>query len=300
MVPGPEFPSTDPVEPMSTLHREQPLRGRSTRAASAILRWGLLLATVAAASGTVFFPDLLRGNAAMNGSARGTALVLLVGAVPLLALGLARLGPGGPASGRREALVPVLVAGATAYCLYNGVMLCFATPFNRLFPAYVAMLGFALWSAFDLVRTAVPLRAPRAPVRAVSGWILVVVVLNTLAWLRGIVPGVVGEDPGEVLRGTGLTTIPTWVQDLALWLPAMSVAAVLLLRAHRWGVLAAGTGLVFWQLSAVGVATDQTFAHVADPTSPVASAGGAWLFAVLFVVGFVPTLALLRRAEVAR
>ena len=72
---------------------------------------------------TIADHGLLRGPAAMNGSARGTALVMAVIAVPVLAIAAVTA-----FKGRVQAWP--LWLGAVAYLLYNGVMLLFGTPYN--------------------------------------------------------------------------------------------------------------------------------------------------------------------------
>jgi hypothetical protein len=75
-----------------------------------------------------------------------------------------------------------------------------------------------------------------------------VVALNTATWLARIIPAVArGGAPGY-LRGTGLTVNVVYVQDLALWLPLLAVAAAWLWR-RRPGLAAgylAGLLLVAW------------------------------------------------------
>ena len=66
-----------------------------------------------------------------------------------------------------------------------------------------------------------------------------VAVLNALAWLAGVIPGLFSDSPA-FLKGTGLTTMPTYVQDLAFWLPLMAVSAVLLWHRQAWGYLLVG------------------------------------------------------------
>jgi hypothetical protein len=181
---------------------------------------------------------------------------------------------------------------------YNAFMFCFATPFNQLFLLYVAMLALASWSLAALLWSLArrPLTT-RIGSRPVAVYIWVIVALNALAWLRTIVPALGNDRPTAFLDGTGLTTNPVFVQDLAFWLPAMGVVGLLLWRAHPWGLLTASAGLVFWQLESVGVACDQWFGHRADPTSTVTSSAAVVMFAVLSVVGLVPTWALLRKVS---
>ncbi len=91
-----------------------------------------------AAGFTLFGQGILRGLPVMNGSARGTALVSLFVAVPLLVGSAMLVG--------RGAVRPLITwLGAAAYLAYNGFMFLFMSPFNSLFLAYAAMFGFAVW-----------------------------------------------------------------------------------------------------------------------------------------------------------
>jgi hypothetical protein len=87
------------------------------------------LAVAAAASSLLTFtiPSLLRGTAVMNGSARGTALVVLLAGVPALACSMLL-------AARGSAAAVITWLGATGFLLYNSLMFVFATPANRLFP----------------------------------------------------------------------------------------------------------------------------------------------------------------------
>ncbi len=178
-------------------------------------RLSAALAAVAAIAGaaTVLVPDVLSGPPAMRGSARGTALVVLVVAVPALFVG-ARLTARGSARGL------LVWLGAAGYLLYNAVMLLFGTPFNRWFLLYAAMLSLSIWTVLalladvDVDRLADRFDA-RLPARALAVYVWVVAGLNALVWLRRVVPAVLGSNPASVLEGTGLTTSPptcrTWL-----------------------------------------------------------------------------------------
>ncbi|HWJ08871.1 MAG TPA: hypothetical protein VNS46_05810 [Nocardioides sp.] len=225
----------------------------------------------------------------MNGSARGTALTMFAVALPVLMLGLATSLQG---STRGHAAL----IGALAYLTYNATLLLYATPFNQLFLTYVALLGLSLWSMVSALIDPRPSLLPGhgLPARGIAAFILTVVGLNALAWLRFVVPDLAEEPPG-FLDGTGLTTNPIYVQDLAVWLPALAVVAVLLWQRRPSGTFLAGAGLFFWLIEAVGVAVDQWFGHRADPASDVATQAGSVLFAVLAAATLVP-LALWLRA----
>ena len=43
---------------------------------------------------------------------------------------------------------------------------------------------------------------------------MIVAVLNTLIWLRTIIPAIRSDTPSSFLHGMGLTISPTFVQDL--------------------------------------------------------------------------------------
>jgi hypothetical protein len=252
------------------------------------------LAAVGTATGIgTLWPGTLNGPAAMNGSAKGTALVVLVVAVPLLLASWWRA-----ATGSLRARAVWL--GAVAYLLYNAVMFCFATPFNRMFLVYVAMLGLAVATlAAGLALTPYARVDERdVPARGVAAYLWTIVALNTALWLSTVVPALYEDPPPEFLDGSGLITFPTFVQDLAFWLPAMAVVGYGLWQRRPWGVFLAPAGLVFWFVEAVGVAVDQWWGSRADPDSTVVSASVVPGFVVLALVTLVPLWFSLRWRQV--
>ena len=71
--------------------------------------------------------------------------------------------------------------------------------------------------------------------------------------------------------GTGLTTNPVYVQDLAVWLPLAAIATWWLWQRSPRGVVLAGAYLAMWALESVSIAVDQWFGARADPLSGVVS-----------------------------
>jgi hypothetical protein len=258
---------------------------RRTRRLSGVLAVAVLVAAVP----TFFVHGVLNGPPVMNGSARGTALTMLVVALPTLLGGLL-------AATRGSVRGRAAMIGALAYVTYNAMLFVYATPFNELFLAYVALLGLAFWSLVSALLDPLPHveASARLPARTIAAFILTVVVLNSAGWLMLVVPDL-AQDPPGFLDGTGLTTNPIYVQDLAIWLPALTIAAVLLWRRRPPGTFLAGAGLVFWLVEAIGVAFDQWFGRQAAPSSDVATLAGAVMFAVLAAATAVP-LALWLRA----
>ena len=252
----------------------------------------LALAAAAGSLLTFTIPAMLRGPAVMNGSARGTALVVLLAGVPVLACSMLL-------AARGSAAAVITWLGSVAFLLYNSLMFVFATPANQLFLLYLATLVLGAWSAGTLLRqvdvTALGrLFSRRTPARGLAVYLWVVVALNAAAWLVRIIPAVAAGGEPAYLRGTGTITNVVYVQDLALWLPLLGLAAAWLWRRRPWGYLLAGAGLVMWVLESASVAVDQWYGHAAAPASPVASGALVPAFAVLAVIGLIPAALLLR------
>lgn len=268
-----------------------------TTARPAALRLTTILSVVAGIAGlvTFAFDEVLVGPAVMNGSARGTALMIfLVGAPTLFVAG--RLVGGGST---RAAFV---WAGMSMFLTYNAFMLLTATPINRLFLLYIAAFGLsvatmiAIARAVDVARLAQHCRTT-LPVKPIAAYLGAVVALNALAWLARIVPATVGDTMPGLVEGMGIATVPTYLQDLAFWLPLVATGAWLLWRRRPWGYLISGAALAFWTLEAATVAVDQWFGHRADPLSDVASDTIVIPFAVLAVIGAVVLWAFLRHTS---
>lgn len=231
-----------------------------------ILSTGLAGATVAAAWPSLVYPGLLGGTDVLKGNLRGTALVMLTLALPMLVVAMVR-------TAHNSARWLVAWLGTAAYLTYQGVMFLFGTPFNSLFLAYVALLGFGIWTSvvlvFDVHLRALDARADaRLPARFVGGALIAFAVLNAAAWLARIVPTIGSDDPASVLVGSGLLTSPGWVQDLAFWIPAYVVAGVLIWRRRPRGVHLSGALLVFFLVESISVASDQWWGVRADQSQP--------------------------------
>jgi hypothetical protein len=256
------------------------------------LSGALAVAAALSAVLTYLVSDILRGPAVMNGSARGTALVVLLVGVPVLAcsLVLARRG---------SAIAVVTWLAAVGFLLYNALMFVFATPVNRLFLLYLAMLSLAAWSAGTLLwhtdtRALGRLIPARAPVRLAAGYLWALVILNGGAWLVRILPGLANPGEPAYLRGTGMTTNIVFVQDLALWLPLTAVAAAWLWLRWPRGYLLGGASVVMGVIESISIAADQWYGHTADPASTVVSAALTPIFAALAVLSLVVAWRLLR------
>lgn len=250
--------------------------------------------TFAAVVSALLFRDALRGPAVSIGNMQGTALVLLVVTLPILVVSMVLL-----ARGVTEALIFWL--GALGSVAYQSVLFLFAIPFNAFFFLYVAMLSLSAWSLVALAPR-IPIAAvagrigAHAPVRVVAGYLLVNTALYLLLWLRATVPATLSAAPPAFLEGTGMTTGPVQIIDLAFTLPLMILVALGLLRRRPWGYLLTGVLLVMLAIETASIGVDQWMGHVADPSSPAASAALTPVFAVLTMIGVVVLGLFLRRA----
>jgi len=271
--------------------RTRPGPGRASYWLSA----GLAVAALLAGAATFVAKDSIAGPAVSVGTARGTALVVAAVAVPTLLAAMWW--------SRRGSLRAIIVwLGAAGYLLYNAVMLLFGTPYNRFFLAYVAMFGLALWSiGAVLVQTDVSDLARhvtgRLPVHRIAIYAWTVAGLNALVWLRTIIPTITADHPGSFLVGSGFSTHPVYIQDLAVWIPLMVVAAAWLWRGLPWGYLLTASLLTLWVLEALGIAVDQWFGSQADPSTDFASATMSPAFLAWAVLGLVPLTFALRPLE---
>ena len=243
---------------------------------------GVLAVVVFAAAGLTFFGDFLVGPPVMNGSAHGTVLLMfLLGAPGLVVSGQLTL---------RGSTKSVFVwAGMSMFLTYNSFLLLAATPINRLFLLYVATFGLALATMIAIARSVDVSNLAhhcdsRMPVRAIAVYLGATVALNALAWLGRIIPATVNDTAPDLVAGMGIATVPTYVQDLAFWLPLIALGAWLLWHRQAWGYLISGAALAFWVLEAATVAVDQWFGHRADPLSDVASDSVVLPFAVLAAI----------------
>jgi hypothetical protein len=256
------------------------------------LSGALAVAAVASALLTYLASDVLRGPAVMNGSARGTALVVLVAGVPVLAVSLVL-------ARRGSAIAVVAWLAAVGFLLYNALMFVFATPVNQLFLLYLAVLSLAAWSAGTLLwqvdmRALGRLIPARAPVRLTAGYLWAVVALNGGAWLLRILPSLGNSGEPGYLRGTGMTTNIVFVQDLALWLPLTTVAGAWLWLRKPQGYLLGGASVVMGAIESTAVAMDQWYGHAADPGSTVVSTAVIPVFTALAMLSLAVAWLLLR------
>jgi hypothetical protein len=149
--------------------------------------------------------------------------------------------------------------GALSYLLYTFVIYAFDAFFNPLFLAYVAALGCCLWALIGSMASTnwnVIKRqfVSNTPVKVISVLLLAQVFLFYAAWLKEDIPALfAGAVPASVTE-VALPTNPVHVLDMAIALPAITLAAIWLWRnrALGYGLTAVMlTNLIFQSVNVV-------------------------------------------------
>ena len=248
----------------------------------------LAAVTLIQSVGGAFYPQIFRDPAMTAGNARGTDVVILFVALPVLVLSMILA--------RRGSLQTQLTwAGTLTYILYNAVIFAFANAFNPLFLLYVATLSLAFWSLVTLL-TQVDVDSIRThfsvktPVRFFAGYLAVISLLFMMTWLKQIIPAMFDSAAPAFLAGTIMLTSPVHVLDLGFLLPLGFLGAVWLWQKKSWGYLLAGLLMVMMTIETASIAVDQYFGHVHDPS---ASPDAVPLFIGLTVIGLAVSVAYL-------
>jgi hypothetical protein len=269
------------------MERATPVERRPLGRAPWVLSTLLLVPVAVATVTALVMPDLVHGPAVMVGSMRGTALVVLLLAVPILGASMLAV-----RRDRAPLLAIVGWIGAVAFIAYQGWMFLFAVPFNGLFLVYVAMFGLGFWGLVTLLldvpyeRYAASLSSA-LPARGLAGWMIASCIAFYALWLKNVVPASFDSEAPSFLAGTGMVTATNYVLDMALFLPFTIAVAVALWRRTAWGLLIGGAMLLVLTLESIAIAVDQWTGSAAAPASSVASASITPLFLVVAAISAV-------------
>jgi hypothetical protein len=205
----------------------------------------LLVALVGATAAAGLFAERIYAQETVSWAAQGAGqdAVNLTVALPCLILSAVLA--------RRGSLRALLVwLGIVLYFIYSYVIYAFFIHFGPPFLAYVATLGVSFYAlVFGLHETDVGGLAasfgPRTPNRLVSVVLLVLTIVFAALWLSEIVPSLAHGTAPKSLAEVGLIVNPVHILDLALVLPGMAIAAILLWRKHPIGYVSAAVLLAF-------------------------------------------------------
>ncbi|BCX03090.1 MAG: hypothetical protein KatS3mg053_1028 [Candidatus Roseilinea sp.] len=249
----------------------------------------LAVVTFVHAAVGAFWPGVFRDPPMTAGNAQGTAVAMLLAALPVLV--------GSMIFAARGSLRAQLVwLGALSYILYNAAIYAFAVAFNPLFLLYVASLSLSFWAILVLL-TRLDVNELRArfaenlPVRAFAVYVLAASGMFFVLWMGQIVPALFQSRRPAFLAGTDLLTSPVHVLDLGFALPISALGAAWLWQRKGWGFLLTGLMLSMLVIETASIALDQWFGYLHDPT---ASPAAVPVFAALTPIGLVAVIAYLR------
>ena len=160
--------------------------------------------------------------------------------------------------------------------------------------SFYALVGSVIHQHLDKYQTSF---SATTTARAVSVFLLVLGIVFYLLWLSEEIPALLtGKIPPSVMAAN-LPTNPVHILDLALYLPAMIITAVLLWRRKLLGYLFAGPLLVFSTLT--GTAILAIFLVTSMKGMPT-SVGIEAFFALIIVVSLVLSVLYLREVNELR
>lgn len=199
-----------------------------------------------------FLPETyVRDHPSMGAQGVGQDLVDLFIAVPLLLLSFFYA-----CRGRKLALL--VYGGTLFYIMYSFIIYCFGVHFNQLFLLYCLTLSLSLYAFIlffsDLRQLQVENWFGKAPVRLVSGYLIVVALIFYALWLKSIVPAILQNGIPPDVSDYGLLVNPVHVIDLVFALPGMVIGAVLIRRRQGLGYLISSLALVFMVLLTLALA----------------------------------------------
>ena len=299
-------------------HHKMSVRTRPSNAVAWLSALILVLALVAAGAG-LFWPGgegpssyttvrgqtvelygrgLYRYDTLFGGAGnRGTDAVVLTLGFPLLAVCTVLY--------RRGSLRgTLLLTGALTYFLYVYASAALGTvAYNELFLVYVALFSASLF-ALALAFRSIDLRAlpahcsPRLPRRGPAGFLFASALVTAAIWLLDPVTGLRMGEPPEILKTS--TTLFTHALDLAIIVPAVALAGLLILRRAPLGYAMAVPLLVLEAMLAP-VIIAQTVSQVSAGVAftPAEIAGPIAGFLVLAVAAIWVIVALLRHISEA-
>jgi hypothetical protein len=181
----------------------------------------------------------------------GQDIVDLFLVVPLLLLSLVFI--------RKKSRVAVFVFGGTVfYVLYSFVVYAFGVHFNNMFILYCATLGLSFYLFILIMHEAGRMEVegwfgPGLPSRFIGGYLILVAVMFYLLWLKDTLPAVLGGSVPSSVSDYNLLVNPVHVLDMAVALPGLIIAALLLVRKRRLGYILAPIALVFTIVLAIAL-----------------------------------------------
>jgi hypothetical protein len=164
----------------------------------------------------------------------------------------------------------LLWAGGIAYTIYTYTIYCFDVHFNNLFLVYCAILGLSIylliWFVYSHRKTFRYRLTGKATGAVTAIYFMLTAVLFALLWLSEILAAILTDRVPASLGEGGFFTNPVQVIDLAVCLPGLFIAGLLLLRRQKPGLILAPVLLTFMLLMHLTVGV---LAILTDPNKTI-------------------------------
>jgi hypothetical protein len=218
--------------------------------------------TIVVSAGGLFIDNLHRDNVYATSAWRGTDLVTLVVAVPLLITAWIL-------SLRGSFRAQLVWLGMLDYMLYNYAYYLFGTAFNRFFLIYVALFTLSMLALiFALANVDVKnIRRrfrDRTPVKWIGGYMLFVAVGIGGLWISQSLSFVVTGRVPEFINKVAHPTSVVFALDLSLVVPFLVLGAIWLWKRQPWGYILAAILCVKGTVYMLALVVLSTAAMTAD------------------------------------
>lgn len=159
---------------------------------------------------------------------------------------------------RQNKTALLLWGGINIFILYTYSIYCFAVHFNSLFLIYCFVLGLSFYSLINFtILSNSAYKETEYPanlnVKTTGIFLIVIAVLFYLTWLKEIIPALAAGTVPQSIAGTQVLTNPVHVLDISIFLPALIITAVLLLKRKPFGLILVPAMLAFCILMSASI-----------------------------------------------
>jgi hypothetical protein len=185
-----------------------------------------------------------------------------------------------------------LWAGILLYIIYTFIIYCFDVHFGVLFPLYCMILGLSFYSFLLFIykqpRHSVTIEPiNKLPAKLTGIYFITIAGLFYFLWLAEIIPSIGNNSIPESLKLSGLPTNPVHVIDLSVFLPAIFITGVLVLKHRSAGAVLSTVFLCFFILM------DVTISWLAFRMNPEGSTSNRLVIFVMLLLAAISFMLLL-------
>jgi len=182
-----------------------------------------------------------------------------------------------------------LFSGTLFYILYSFIIYSLGIHFNSLFLLYCATLGLSTFLFIIMIHELMGMDVgswfeEHTPARLTGIYLIIVAILFYFLWLKKIVPAVIHNRIPESVSDYNLLVNPVHVIDMAIALPGLILAAVLLMKKRALGYILSLTGLVFFIILAIALAAMVIMLKIKGISDESSIAGVFLILALLSLV----------------